>query len=92
MEPDLKEAPSNKLNHIHGSGDNNTTILNSNNEKQVKNRAKIANLQNYLPKVTVASRIEREPMQEVDRLMQKLLLVHKVRALRSGELRTKRGL
>lgn len=35
LEPDLKEAPSKKLNHIHGSGDNNTTILNSNNEKQV---------------------------------------------------------
>lgn len=81
MEPDLKEAPSNKLNHIHGSGDNNTTILNSNNEKQVKNRANNANLQNYLPKVTLwhleqDEWIEREPMQEVDRLMQKLLLVH----------------
>lgn len=49
LEPDLKEAPSDKLNHIHGSGDNNTTILNSNNEKQVKNRANNANLQNYLP-------------------------------------------
>lgn len=33
LEPDLKEAPSEKLNHIHGSGDNNTAILNSNNEK-----------------------------------------------------------